>query len=153
MLFCCTIIPFGLIIATCFVADAIRHREQQHHYWSASLLFGSLGSITSLSYTRCGWGQEFLIDLPARIVPTIYRGWPFAWWGWIGLDVILAPSAYFFIDWIVWTILAVLLSYLIPLAQRYVHYETREMAQIGTVGVLIAVAPVLLALLIGGRGC
>jgi len=93
------------------------------------------------------------MDLPPLTVPAIYRGWPFAWWGWVGLDGVLAPSAYFCFDLIFWTLLATIINHLIPLAQRYTQYETSELARIVTVGLLIVAAPIILALLWGEYGC
>src|SRR5262245_25082052 len=140
MFFFCTLIPLGFIIAAFFVADSIRHREHQHHRWSSSIIIGVLASISSLSYGQCGSGEEWRWDMSPLTVSAIHRGWPFPWWGWVGLDVVLAPSAYFFFDLIFWTLLAAIISSLISLAQRYAQYETREITRIMTAGLLVVVA-------------
>jgi hypothetical protein len=111
-------LPLGIIAAAFFVAYSIHDRERHDHRWSASVLIGVLGSISSLSYRLCGWGVDSFLVGPVPI-NIVYRGWPLPWWGWIGRESIFVPGGFFFFDLLFWMIAAIVLSYLISLAQWY----------------------------------
>src|SRR5690348_5299620 len=83
-------LPIWLLFAACIVTMNIYFRERQAPYWFSAGIIGLISALASLSYHACSTGPAFDSSIP---VPTIYRGWPYAWIGWTGPDSLLAPSS------------------------------------------------------------
>jgi hypothetical protein len=145
--------PLWLIIVAVFVADSVRWREKRHHILSSSIVIAAIGTMTSLSYRVCGSGLKWNFDSQSTPVAAIYRGYPLPWFGWIGLDSVIYPTIALLGDLLIWFLVALATIQLLSLAQLLLQFKLSRSDKIVISGCFVALLPIMIALVGGGKGC
>jgi hypothetical protein len=143
-------VPIWLLLAALIGTAQVYFRERQAPYWFSAGIIGVISTLVSLSYRRCGTGPAFDSSMP---IPTVYRGWPFAWIGWTGPDSLLAPSSYLGVDLLYWIAIASLGLAAGRVLQSLIASTPSDKRIILVVGISVIACPLLIALALGGQQC
>jgi hypothetical protein len=144
--------PIWLLMVALYLTDRLRTSTRAQYLWAPAVLIGILATVSSVSYHECGWGLS--ADFYSQdLVPTVYRGWPFAWMGWTNLTQLHYPFVFFIADWLIWALLTSGALALLSILQVIFQVRLARMDKVALVGAIIVLFPPLAALAAGGRGC